>query len=324
MRVIVAESYGMCFGVRDALVKMREIEKPAEVTVFGQLVHNPAITREMERRGFVQVEEAERRAADSVRTPVVLITAHGVSDRERALLEGGGENWPQMNTNEHEDEGADRQMGGPGGRRIIDTTCPLVRKAHRAAVALARAGFFVVVIGKKGHVEVRGLTGDLPAGSYEVVENVAGVRNYRAARIGVMCQTTTVEREAREIVARVREENSAAEVRFVNTICMPTRQRQAALERLLEEVDVLVAVGGRESKNTRELVTRAREAGVRAVHVEGAEELCAEMFGAEEVVGLTAGTSTLAETVDLVRRRLEGFHTEYTEHTEDQCAERAK
>lgn len=283
MRVILADSFGICFGVRDALVKMREIEKPVDVTVFGQLVHNPAVLQEMERRGFVRVEEAERRAADAVTTPKVLITAHGVSDRERAQL-------------------------AAGGRELIDTTCPLVRKAHRAALALAQAEFFVVVIGKKGHVEVRGLTGDLPEGSYEVVESAEGVRCYGAARIGVMAQTTTVERAAREIVARVRERNERAEVRWVNTICMPTRERQAALERLLEEADVLVAVGGHESKNTRELVTRAREAGVRAVHVEGPEELCEEMFGAEEVVGLTAGTSTLPETVEEARLRLEGFH----------------
>jgi 4-hydroxy-3-methylbut-2-enyl diphosphate reductase len=218
-----------------------------------------------------------------VATPRVLITAHGISNRERALL-------------------------AAGGREIIDTTCPLVRKAHRAALALAAAGFFVIVIGKKGHVEVRGLTGDLPVGGFEVVETQMGVRCYGAARLGVLAQTTAVECEARQIVGRVRELNPDAEVRFVNTICQPTRDRQAALERLLEVVDVLVVVGGRYSNNTRELVARARQAGVRAVHVEDAGELVEGMFGAEEVVGLTAGTSTLAEAVAAVRERLGGFH----------------
>ncbi len=284
MRVIEADAMGICFGVRDALATMRALEQPAQVTVFGQLVHNPVVLDEMERRGYVRVEEAEQRAAESVATRRVLITAHGVSDRERAVLAAGGR----------------------GGREFIDTTCPLVRKAHQAAVALARAGFFVVVIGKPGHVEVRGLTGDLPEGSFAVVETQMGVRCYGAARIGVMAQTTMVEREARGIVERVREMNPppGAEVRFVNTICMPTRERQAALERLLTQVDVLVVVGGRESNNTRQLAGRAREAGVRAVHVEEAGELTPEMFGPEEIVGLTAGTSTLPETVAGVKERL--------------------
>jgi len=285
MRVMEAEAMGMCFGVRDALETMRGIERPAEVTVFGQLVHNPPVMEEMARRGFRQVEEAERRAADSVTTPQVLITAHGVSDRERAVL-------------------------AAGGREIIDTTCPLVRKAHRAALALAAAGFFVIVIGKKGHVEVRGLTGDLPADGFAVVETQMGVRCYGAERLGVVAQTTTVESMAREIVARVWELNPDAEVRFVNTICQPTRDRQAALERLLEQVDVLVVVGGRHSNNTRELVARARQAGVRAVHVEGAGELMPEMFGPDDLVGLTAGTSTLPETIAGVKMRLEALHAD--------------
>jgi 4-hydroxy-3-methylbut-2-enyl diphosphate reductase len=125
-----------------------------------------------------------------------------------------------------------------------------------------------------------------------------------------MAQTTMVESEARQIVARVWEMNPEAEVRFVNTICQPTRDRQAALERLLEEVDVLVVVGGRYSNNTRELVARAREAGVRTVHVEDGGELEEGMFGAEEVVGLTAGTSTLAEAIAGVKDRLRQFHAD--------------
>ncbi len=189
-------------------------------------------------------------------------------------------------------------------RELIDTTCPLVRKAHAAAVGLAREGFFVVIAGKPSHVEVRGLTGDLAEGGFVVVQSALEVGRYRAEKIGVMAQTTTLERDFCAVVDRVRAENPQAQVKVVNTVCQPTRDRQKALDDLLERVDVLVVVGGKESNNTRQLVSRAREAGVRAIHVEDAGELCQEMFERWECVGLTAGTSTLPETIDQVRARL--------------------
>ena len=286
MKVILAQAMGLCFGVRDALAVARGIESPAQVTVFGQLVHNPIVNRELERRGFAQVAELGR-ALSPLPTPRVLITAHGISDRERAELQAMG-------------------------KQLVDSTCPLVKKAHAAATGLAEKGYFVVVIGKKNHVEVRGLTGDLE--QFTVVESMADVQRYAADRIGIVAQTTSVEREVRMIVARIRAANEHAEVRFINTICQPTRDRQAALEELLTQVEVLVVVGGRHSNNTRQLVARAGETGVRAIHVEDAAELVPEMFTPGETAGLTAGTSTLPETVEAVRQRLESFHTVAEQH----------
>jgi 4-hydroxy-3-methylbut-2-en-1-yl diphosphate reductase len=286
MFVIEAHAMGMCFGVRDALAAMRTAQEPATITVFGQLVHNPAVSRELASRGFALLEEDARDPAH-IRTPVVMVTAHGISDLRRAELLATG-------------------------KRVLDTTCPLVKKAHQAAVGLAQAGFFVVVVGKKQHVEVEGLTGDLPPGQFVVVERLDQVAAYPAPRIGIIAQTTSVERDVGEIVARVRQANPASEVRFVNTICMPTRARQQALEGLLGQVDVLVVVGGCHSNNTRQLVTRARQAGVRTVHIEEAAELDPDMFWPGEIVGLTAGTSTLPETIARVKSRLVQIHANVT------------
>jgi 4-hydroxy-3-methylbut-2-enyl diphosphate reductase len=137
---------------------------------------------------------------------------------------------------------------------------------------------------------------------------MADVQRYSERTLGIIAQTTSLERDVHVIVARIRALNPHADVRFINTICQPTRDRQAALEELLDRVDVLVVVGGRHSNNTRQLVARAQEAGVRAVHVEDASELLESMFTPGETAGLTAGTSTLPETVEAVRRRLEQFH----------------
>src|SRR5437870_4291170 len=88
MRVIRSEVMGMCFGVRDALGVLEGIERPEEVTIHGELVHNEAVLVQLGERGFPMVGEAQRDRVPA--TPAVLVTAHGISDAERRRLEGAG------------------------------------------------------------------------------------------------------------------------------------------------------------------------------------------------------------------------------------------
>ncbi|HUG94123.1 MAG TPA: 4-hydroxy-3-methylbut-2-enyl diphosphate reductase [Planctomycetaceae bacterium] len=274
MRILRAEALGLCFGVRDALAAADSVENPADVTIHGELVHNEAVLVQLDARGFGRSAEGRR---DVPPTPAVLVTAHGISDRERARLIAAG-------------------------KRLIDTTCPLVRRVHEAAQNLQADGFHVLVIGRREHVEVRGIIEDL--NSCDVLETAADVRRFNQRRLGIVCQSTTPPELARAIRAAVRARNPDAELRFIDTICQPTRDRQRALERLCDRVDCLVVVGGRNSNNTRRLVELAERRGVPAVHVQSAADLCSEWFAGCRVVGLTAGTSTLDETVDAVERRL--------------------
>jgi 4-hydroxy-3-methylbut-2-enyl diphosphate reductase len=277
MRVIRAGAMGMCFGVKDALEVIESIGRPDRVTIHGELVHNGLVRERLDVLGFRQAGEADRERADAA-TPDVLITAHGVSDAERRRLQARG-------------------------HALIDTTCPLVRRAHRAAQALDAQGYFVVVIGKPDHVEVRGLTGDLAA--FAVVDRVEAAGAYPARRIGIVCQTTTPPPLVEAIRAAVAAANPGAEeVRLVDTVCRPTKERQRAIDELLDEVQAVVVVGGRNSNNTRALTERCRARGVRAWQVERADELDPRWFEGLECVGLTAGTSTLDETIDEVERAL--------------------
>lgn len=275
-RIIRAEAMGLCFGVRDALAAARAVSAPQEVTIHGQLVHNEAIVDELHRRGFASVDEP-RRDALAAQTPAVLITAHGVSNAQRRQFEAQG-------------------------KRVIDTTCPLVRRAHDAAVRLASEGRLVLVIGRRNHVEVLGLTGDLPR--FEVVESIRDVRDYGAPRIGVVCQTTSASHDVGVILGAIRAANRAADIAFIDTVCQPTRDRQAAMEKLLDQVDRLVVVGGKASNNTQKLAARALDRGLPAHHVQGPGDIDPAWFRAGEVVGLTAGTSTPDEIIDAVEREL--------------------
>lgn len=269
MQVIRAEALGLCFGVRDALEYVAVVREPENVTVYGELVHNEHVNRRLAGLGFRRMPEQDRGQA-APETAAVLITAHGISNTERARLEAAG-------------------------RRLLDTTCPLVRRAHQAALRLDAEGCFVVVIGRRGHVEVRGLTGDLR--HWEVVESADEVRCYQAERIGVVCQTTTPETLVESVLEAVWAKNPGKDIRFMDTVCRPTRERQEALARLLPQVDALVVVGGRNSRNTRELAEAARARGVPALQVEGAADLDPAWFNGYRTVGLTAGTSTLDETI---------------------------
>ena len=275
MRVIRSEVLGLCFGVRDALAIMKGVDRPEEVTVHGELVHNPIVLHQLERRGFKTSGESTREVP--AETPVVLITAHGISDSERHRLERAG-------------------------KTLIDTTCPLVERAHRAAITLRDQGYHVLIIGRRGHVEVRGIAEDLP--SVDIVESEADVITYPHARLGILCQTTAPERLVKGVRRAVEERNPDAEIRFVDTVCLPTKDHQRALDRLLDRVDAMVVVGGRNSNNTRELVTLCRERDVPAIHVQDATELEPTWFDRFEIVGLTAGTSTLDLTIEEVERAL--------------------
>ncbi len=279
MKIIKADVLGMCFGVRDALAIIENVEGAADVTIHGELVHNEKVLDHLTERGFQMIAEQRRRPLPM--TDTVLITAHGISHKERERL-------------------------ADAGKKIIDTTCPLVMRAHDAAQKLQADGCHVLVIGKRGHVEVQGIIEDLR--SFDVIQSPDEVRAYPHDKIGVMCQTTTPVAHAETIHAAIEAKNPHASIRLIDTICHPTKDHQKALERLMDEVDAMVVVGGHNSNNTRQLVLRCQARGLPAYHVQDADDLKPEWFDGLETVGLTAGTSTLDDTIDAVEHALQHMY----------------
>jgi 4-hydroxy-3-methylbut-2-enyl diphosphate reductase len=207
-------------------------------------------------------------------TSKLLVTAHGISDRERRRLEAAG-------------------------KQLIDTTCPLVTRVHETARRLERSGHHVIVLGRPGHVEVRGIVGDLVG--YTVVAVPDDVRAWPYPKLGVVAQSTFMQATARQLVGLIERHNPRAAVVWEDTICDPTKRRVQALDELLSRVDAVVVVGGRNSHNTRQLVAACQARSIRAWHVQGAADLDPCWFLAGETVGLTAGTSTPDATIAEVR-----------------------
>lgn len=278
MIIHLAEFFGMCFGVRDALRATHDAARQEPVTILGQLVHNPVVESHLTTLG---VRRGELEHLHSASTERVVITAHGASDAQR-------QRWRQA------------------GHQVTDTTCPLVKKAHQALASLVEEGYHPIIIGQRQHVEVRGLMGDYPQASVLLDSKDVGYIP-KHQKLGVISQTTQPLDHVLRLVEAIKCLHSQSEVRFVDTVCRPTKQRQTALEQLAKTCELIVVIGGRNSNNTRQLTEKARALGVSARQIETPEDLQPEWFHNVTHVGVTAGTSTLDETVRAVMDRLQNL-----------------
>jgi 4-hydroxy-3-methylbut-2-enyl diphosphate reductase len=276
MRILRAAHLGMCFGVRDAIALALRHADTGPLTILGDLVHNPTVLRTLEARGIVVAQDAAQ-----VTTPRLMVTAHGTSERALARTRALGLN-------------------------VVEATCPLVRVAHRAVAALARDGYHVVIVGQRDHVEVRGLTGDLDR--FDVVLDADDVaRLVERPRFGVAAQTTQPVAKVRDLVESIRTRFPRSEVRFLDTVCKPTKDRQTAAVEMARHADVVIVIGGRSSNNTKELVATCARYCERVHHVQTDIDLRPEWFEGATVVGLTAGTSTPDEVIDRVESAIREY-----------------
>ena len=278
MRILRATHLGMCFGVRDAIALALEHADAGPLTILGDLVHNPTVLNALEAKGIAVAHDVAQ-----VKTSTVMVTAHGTSERNLARTRALGLN-------------------------VVEATCPLVHVAHRAVAMLAREGYHVVIIGQRDHVEVRGLTGDLD--QFDVVLDDADVLGLgQHPRVGVAAQTTQAVEKVRHLVDLIRQRFPQSEVRFVDTVCKPTKQRQSSAVEMARQADVVIVVGGKSSNNTRELVKTCARYCARVHHVQTEADVHPEWFAAASIVGLTAGTSTPDEVIDRVEARIEQFNS---------------
>lgn len=271
MKIIRAEHLGMCFGVRDAIALAVSHAASEPVTILGELVHNETVLAELRAQGIKIETEAAR-----VTTKNVIITAHGASESRKQAVRDQGLNF-------------------------LEATCPLVHVAHRAIEKLVCEGYHPIIIGKRDHVEVRGMTEDLQ--EFDVVLSETDVLLLKERpRFGVAAQTTQPIEKVRGLVQLIRQRFPNSEVRFIDTVCQPTKQRQTAAVELAQQCDVVVVIGGAHSNNTRELVNTCSRYCPRVYHARTPQDLRQEWFENAETTGITAGTSTPDSVIDAVEK----------------------
>jgi 4-hydroxy-3-methylbut-2-enyl diphosphate reductase len=205
------------------------------------------------------------------------------------------------------------------GLIVLEATCPLVHVAHRSLAKLVREGFHPVIIGKRDHVEVRGMTEDLD--EFDVVLGEEDVTDLRERlRFGVISQTTQPIDNVRQLVRLIQERFPNSDVRFVDTVCQPTKQRQNAAVELAQESNVVIVIGGAHSNNTHELVKTCLRFCPRIHHVQTADDLRAEWFCASDTVGITAGTSTPDSVIAAVEETIHALAVNKGEYPRAICS----
>ena len=274
MKVSLANAMGTCFGVRDAIDLAMSPEFNSDLTIVGQLVHNPQVSESLKQNGISLVPGIED--IDKIKTKKVMITAHGAAEKTKQKLQDAG-------------------------FIVYDASCPLVMRVHQTIKSLVTKGFFPVVIGQEDHVEVKGIVGDLE--DHLVINNEDDFKKIKESgyrKLGIVSQTTQQTDKVENLVEKIKALDYVDDVSFVNTICQPTQDRQVAVHELADQVDLMIVIGGFNSSNTKKLVHVCEEKGVEARHIESFHQLSQEWFIGKKHVGITAGTSTPEDIINQV------------------------
>lgn len=263
MEVLLAEHAGACYGVKRALELAKDAAQlPGTVQTLGPLIHNPLVVQDLQEKGVGIAKSPEEACADHI-----VIRSHGVTPETFDVL-------------------------AQSKRDIIDATCPHVLRAQQAAFALSEAGKTVVIVGEPNHPEVHGLQAWALRGKSPVyiVSSAHDLPATLKEPIGIVVQTT----QSRERLQHVLDVLDARGLSYElhDTICSSTSKRQTAAEKLAQNVDAMVVVGGKNSSNTTRLAEICRKHTPKVFHIESATELDKRDFIGVACVGVCAGAST--------------------------------
>jgi 4-hydroxy-3-methylbut-2-enyl diphosphate reductase len=262
LEVIIAKHAGVCFGVKRAIdMAFRAARRHGDhVYTIGPLIHNLQVVERLREDGV-----AVKGGIDDIATGTVIFRSHGVPLHVV-------------------------QRAREKGLRIVDATCPFVKRAHRFARMLSRKGYLVIVVGDQSHPEVKSLKSYVD-GEATVVSAPGELADWSGGkRVGIVAQTTQSLENFREIVAACVEK--AGEIRAYNTICDATALRQKEAMDLAQEVDCMIVVGGHNSANTRRLAEICQRILGNTHQVERVEELMPTWFRGTAKVGIVGGAST--------------------------------
>ena len=272
--VRIARRTGFCYGVREAVDKAEEAADAGRIThTLGQVVHNEGVVAGLHARGVVPIAGLD----DAQPGSTVVIRAHGVTP-------------------------AVREAAGAQGLEVIDGTCSWVIAEQKELQKLVEDGYTIVLLGTPNHPEVVGLLGFAPD-AIVVDEEGDWDKIPRRKRMALITQSTQPPWKFERLAARMI--HLAHELKIVNTVCPVTIRRQEDTVETAREADFMVVVGGRSSANTRELTRLCEIVGTPVLQIEHARDLGdPAVFGDATVVGVTGGTSTPIEDLELVAERI--------------------
>ncbi len=286
LTILLAAPRGFCAGVVRAIdiVERALALYGAPVYVRHEIVHNRFVVDDLKAKGAVFVDELDEIPPDN--QPVVF-SAHGVP-----------KSVPQ--------EAAARQMFA------IDATCPLVTKVHKEAQRHHAQGLEIILIGHKGHPEVIGTMGQLPAGAITLIETAADALALKVGdpeKLAYVTQTTLSVDDTKDVIEVLQQRFPLIRGPFKEDICYATTNRQDAVKEIAARIDLLLVVGAPNSSNSKRLVEVGEKSGCpRALLVQRADGLNWAALQGLRTIGLTAGAS--APEI-LVNEIIEAFRGHY-------------
>ncbi|GFP31960.1 4-hydroxy-3-methylbut-2-en-1-yl diphosphate reductase [Candidatus Hakubella thermalkaliphila] len=284
MNILLAKHAGYCYGVNRAIKMTLDAseQRGGPIYTLGPLIHNPQVINKLTERGVFPVEDIHEVEGGSI----IIVRCHGIDPK--VILEAKNR-----------------------GLRVIDATCPYVRKVQNKASLLVKEGYFLVILGERGHPEINGIVA-CAAGEHIVLESADEVNNLpRRRKVGLVVQTTQSQSNlvalVSELIKRVEE------LRVYNTICNATMLRQRSALELANKTDLMLVVGGKNSANTTRLAEICRGVNVHTLHVETAEEIEERFFQEVGTLGITAGASTPDWIIEEIVQKIKVISSEAPE-----------
>ena len=273
MKIFLAKDAGYCFGVRDAVNLAYDTAKNhGDVYMLGTIVHNERVIDDLSKAGAKVVNSID----DVPKDKPLLFRAHGTSP----------ELWDKAKKN---------------NLKLVDGTCPLVTEIHHEIKRLDEEGRKIIIIGDHGHDEVIAIAAQVERSI--IIANVEEAKKLRKMkRAGVVSQSTQMIENVQEIMSVLMEK--VFDLRFVNTICFPTRRNHEQIKELSLHCDVMIVIGSYTSANSKRLTQLALERNKRTYQVTASDELDESWFDNCETVGISAGASTPDETINEVVSRI--------------------
>lgn len=272
MKIEVAEHAGYCYGVERALKLTREAAEDSNKPIFtlGPIIHNPQVVESLAAQNIYAISDLSE-----IDEGTVIIRSHGVDPR--VIAEAKKKNI-----------------------KVVDATCPFVKKAQRRGAVLVKEGYQLIIVGERNHPEVIGILAHAKNRAL-IAEDVKDIKCFHLSKkVGVVVQTTQLEENLKAIAAELLQKVS--ELKVFNTICNATLKRQLAAQEIAKRADVVLVVGGKNSANTTHLAQMCKQINPNTHHIEVSNEIVPFWFTKDCLVGITAGASTpkwiLKEVVD--------------------------
>jgi len=259
VEIKLAKSYGFCFGVKRAI----EIaEESKDAITMGPLIHNKEEINRLKENFSVTTANDMSEIKDEKR---VIIRTHGITKEDLATLEASN-------------------------KEIINATCPFVTKPQEIVQNMSEEGYKIVIFGDENHPEVKGVRSYAKNDALVVLDVCDLEGKFLGPKVAIVSQTTRKISQFQKIVDFLIERVS--EVRVFNTICNATFENQDAAREIAKESDIVIVIGGKNSSNTKQLLSIAQEFCSDSYLVENEKELEAKWFEGKEKCGVTAGAST--------------------------------